>query len=349
MNRIWSIVFSVVFVCSANVFGQGGINNGEMLGPVPNPSPGVLDGVYVPEHVPTKKLIPWEHVREADAVWSKRVWRYIDLREKINHPMYYPMDRIDAEVSPVSIEWTKHQRRWSLWTIILTNVLNGNLTVYSPENPLTKIKDGDSFKYPIVPPPGTPRTDSTWFMTSMIGYLAFEEDCERVNIPSQQYPDEDSVITIIVDGEEIQEEVLTTCPYIYIQSKDIVQYRLKEDWFFDKERSVMDVRIIGIAPVKYAANQDKTSITGFEEIFWLYFPECRYVFQNYYVYNAQNDSRWFSFDDLFWKREFNSVIYRSSNVYDRKIDSYRVGVDALLESEKITNEIRMIEHDVWSL
>ena len=31
--------------------------------------------------------------------------------------------------------------------------------------------------------------------------------------------------------------------------KIISQYYVKEDWFFDKQRSVMDVRIIGICPV----------------------------------------------------------------------------------------------------
>ena len=39
-------------------------------------------------------------------------------------------------------------------------------------------------------------------------------------------------------------------------SEDIVQYRLKEDWFFDKERSVLDVRIIAMAPVRYATEKD---------------------------------------------------------------------------------------------
>jgi len=41
------------------------------------------------------------------------------------------------------------------------------------------------------------------------------------------------------------------------------------------------------------------------------------------------------------------VIYKQSNVFDRKIDSYRLGLDALMESEKLTEEIRTIEHDVW--
>lgn len=342
-NFLSKITLSLCVFSMSFAFSQGGVNNGEMLGPVPNPAPGVLDGVYVPEHIPTKKLIPWEHVREADAVWSKRVWRYIDLREKINHSLYYPLDNIEA-TSKFEFDWVKHQRRWSLWTVILTNIVNGNLTLYSPEHPvLFMIKDGDSFKYPIVPPPGKTVTDSVFFGDKLSAYIGEEEICDPVPY-LDQYGD-DSVKT---NPDGSQEVVTMPCPYNFFQSKDIVQYRLKEDWFFDKERSVMDVRIIGMAPVAYKKSKSG-QIQGYNELFWLYFPECRYVFQNYYVYNEKNDSRWFSYDDLFWKREFNSVIYRSSNVYDRKIETYRVGVDALLESEKITNEIRMIEHDVWSL
>lgn len=54
-----------------------------------------------------------------------------------------------------------------------------------------------------------------------------------------------------------------------------------------------------------------------------------------------------SFDDYFMKRRFSSFIIKEENNYDRNIDKYRVGVDALLESQKITEEIRNIEHDVW--
>ncbi|MBI3238207.1 MAG: gliding motility protein GldN, partial [Flavobacteriia bacterium] len=122
---------------------------------------------------------------------------------------------------------------------------------------------------------------------------------------------------------------------------------LKEDWFFDKERSVMDVRILGIAPVVYQTDANN-QILGLREVFWLYFPHCRYVLSNYFVYNQQNDAQWMSFDDLFWKRKFNSIVYKESNVFDRSIDSYRTGVDALMESEKITEEMRTFESDVWN-
>jgi hypothetical protein len=84
------------------------------------------------------------------------------------------------------------------------------------------------------------------------------------------------------------------------------------------------------------------------ELFWLYFPHCRFVFNNYFVYNDQNDAQWMSFDDLFWKRRFSSTIYKESNTFDRNIESFRMGADALMEAEKIKEEIRTIEHDVWS-
>jgi len=50
-----------------------GINGG----PVNVPVDGIVDGVFIQQHIPTKRLIPYEYVREADVVWSKRVWEYI--------------------------------------------------------------------------------------------------------------------------------------------------------------------------------------------------------------------------------------------------------------------------------
>jgi len=113
----------------------------------------------------------------------------------------------------------------------------------------------------------------------------------------------------------------------------------------------LDCRIIAIAPVRYSKETDPNGheqITGLEELFWLYFPHCRFIFNNYFVYNSKNDMQWMSLDDLFWKRRFNAVPYKESNSYDRDVEMYRFGVDALYESERIKNEIRNIEHDVWS-
>jgi hypothetical protein len=171
----------------------------------------------------------------------------------------------------------------------------------------------------------------------------------------------------------------------YISSQSITAYNIKEDWFFDKERSMLDRRIIAIAPVarlKPLEDQDNGEISddGIDrfknfvamnrngelehndngvfskydgkilekELFWLYFPEVREVLVNYYIYNEKSDAQWMSFDDLFWKRKFISTIYRVSDKFDREVEDYKHGVDALYQAEKIKDEIRTWEIDVWN-
>ena len=87
---------------------------------------------------------------------------------------------------------------------------------------------------------------------------------------------------------------------------------------------------------------------GLKNLFWLYFPECRYIFQNHKVYNSHNDAMSMSFDDLFWKRQFSSYITKESNVADRPINSYKDGIDALLEAEDIKKAIFIKDHDMWN-
>jgi hypothetical protein len=65
------------------------------------------------------------------------------------------------------------------------------------------------------------------------------------------------------------------------------------------------------------------------------------------VFNVKNDSERRTYEDIFWKREFSSSIKKESNVYDRKIEQYSKGLDALLESDKIKGDIFRFEHDLW--
>lgn len=325
---------------------------GGISGPININESGIRDGVYTQEHIPTKRMIPYEYVREADVVWSKRVWSYIDLREKINQNLYYPLDDIVPSYDTVPEVWIRNNSRYSLWTIIRESVMCGGLTVFSPYNPeldgTGRGLDGDQLKYPIKPAPGYNYYSDDNYRDVMKYYLGSvgpePTDCILVEDPND--PNFGNCKEELING--IWETVYPEAEWFPYKSEDIVQYRIKEDWFLDKERTVIDVRIIAIAPVVYKYNQDRTQIQGLKEVFWLYFPHCRYIFNNYFVYNDKNDAQWMSFDDLFWKRRFNDVPYKESNVYDRSIDSYQAGQDALYEAETIKNEIRNIEHDIWS-
>ena len=128
----------------------------------------------------------------------------------------------------------------------------------------------------------------------------------------------------------------------------VYMLRVKEDWFFDRQRSVMDVRILGICPVMQLLDKEG-NFKAWSPMFWIYFPDARSIFAKTELFNTHNDTERRTYDDIFWKRAFASFIIKQSNVYDRKIDSYKTGLDALLEADKIKDGIFSMEHDLWEL
>ncbi len=50
------------------------------------------DSFYERRSVKERKPIELPYVREADVLWSKVIWQNIDLRQKINQPLYFPLE-----------------------------------------------------------------------------------------------------------------------------------------------------------------------------------------------------------------------------------------------------------------
>ena len=63
--------------------------------------------------------MPYPYVREADVMWYKVTWEMIDLREKVNLPLYYPTD-------------TLHRRK-SLINAILDGIENNQFNAFIME------------------------------------------------------------------------------------------------------------------------------------------------------------------------------------------------------------------------
>ena len=62
-----------------------GLNNIDLKAQVLDPNESPLDGVYSKSlNNPNRKPVPYVQLREADLMWLKRIWREVDLREKIN-------------------------------------------------------------------------------------------------------------------------------------------------------------------------------------------------------------------------------------------------------------------------
>jgi hypothetical protein len=386
---------------------------------------GVIDGVVIKDEVPVREAIPYEHVRLADYVWSKRVFSRIDCREKMNHDLFFPYDYFESdgqssEYKPKDASeiddpsWFKDQKRWSLWTVIMRHVMLGELTVYevsSEANPT--VEDGYSLKYPIERQSKNDYFESTLYKRKVNKVLAAGGQGPKFTIPrpisldtfiiqktNQTYrkfldslapdPDFEELVkgftfedgerwwnSAAKEGDIVRRDAISR----FLSSNNIIAYNIKEDWFFDKERSIIDRRIISIAPVARYTYEDDTSTLAFErgnilvytpegipqffdgstnnyedykgkvderEIFWLYFPELRNIMVNYYVYNDKSDAQWMSFDDVFWKRKFTAQIYKVSDKFDRELEDFKYGVDALYEAEKIKDDMRKWEHDVWN-
>ncbi len=256
----------------------------------------VLDDIYAPDHVPNRKPIPYAYLREADAMYKKRVWRVIDLREKINLNLYYP-------TSPI-------KDRMSLIDLLLNGIANEGVTAYNT--------DDDRFTQPM----SRTQIDNV--------FDAVEK--------SQNYTDENGdEQTVMIKGE--------------INSSEVKQYWLKEDWFFDRKHSTMNVRILGICPIRfYVKDSDDGEDAEARKTytFWIYFPEVRRILADHEVFNNNNDAERRTFDDIFFKRYFNSFIVKVSNVYDdRSIQDYSLGIQSLLEAEALKKQITDYEQDLW--
>ncbi len=237
------------------------------------------------------KAIDYPFLREADVIWSKKLWRMVDMREKMNLPLYYPTA-------------TTADGRMSLTNVILGELKSGLLNAYDVDN-----------------------------MTVSVTYDDIEQQMgakrDSMQVPTMEGGMKDTIIVSEADPSQV------------------LQLLIYEEWYFDKKHSKIDVRIIGLCPIRVYYNNELGRVSR-SQLFWVRYDDFRDTFARHESYNRFNDAQRVSFDDLFMQRRFSSTIYAESNVYDdRQLNEYQVGKDVLIEAEKVKRELMEFEHDLW--
>ena len=134
----------------------------------------------------------------------------------------------------------------------------------------------------------------------------------------------------------------------------VMYYRLKEVWFFDKNRGELNVRILSIEPF-FEYERDAGAGAGDEDVVsqkikrrlgYIRYEELRPFLAKQMYYTPKNTALQVTFDDvLTWKRYFSSYIIAEEN---REIQDYKKNPrDQRLESERILNQIRNFESELW--
>ena len=248
------------------------------------------------------KPLEYGYVDDRDIMWSKMTWEIVDLDERANFHLYYPVDTNNI---------SSHRR--SLFDVLMKSIQSGKI-----EN----IYDDSYFT--------AKRTlkDIGAAMTLI----------DTTDLGFEQYNAEGKV-----DMQYISRRDITAA--------DIMEYHIKGLWYFDKRQGELKYRLLGIAPVAPDVNFIDSDEPDPVELFWVWFPDAREVLHEAKAFNNKNSSIPSSYDHLLNSRRFNAIIYKEENVYgDRQVRDYisENSLMQLLESDRIKENIRNFEQDMWA-
>jgi gliding motility associated protien GldN len=110
MNKNYILSFIMMFLLLSEAIGQSNLLNAKL--------PSDIGKKTAQQNaVDNDKPLEYGYIDDRDIVWSKAVWEYIDLNERINLPMYYPVDTTNVTID-----------RRSLFDTLLRGIRSGEIT-----------------------------------------------------------------------------------------------------------------------------------------------------------------------------------------------------------------------------
>ena len=249
--------------------------------------------------------LPYGYTDERDILWSKTVWEIIDLDERVNFPLYYPIDtnNIGSE-------------RRSLYDVLVKNIKNGNIEEVYADSYFTEKRTLDDIGASLA------YVDTT------------DAGIDQFNAEGR------------VDPQYIRR--------FDLDAGDVEEWRIRGIWYLDKRQGELKYRMLGLCPVANEARSKAfpdDNIDSKVELFWVWFPGAREALHEAKAFNRKNTSQPITYDHLLNSRRFNAMIYKEDNVQgDRGVRDY-INDNAmmqLLEAERIKDQIRNMEIDLWN-
>jgi len=280
------------------------------------------------------KPLPYGYVHDRDVLMGKTTWEIIDLDERINFPLYYPIDTANIG-----------RDRRSMFDVLLKGIKTGKITeVYSDSYFNTKKTFKDmttSFTYIDTTDAGKEEINANYdayFPKAKAAVVKKNKKGQVISSTPASTPE-----AKILDPQYINKKELT--------AQDISDYKIKGYWYFDKRQSELKYRLLGLCPLAPEAREIGAENPDYIELFWVYFPAIRDVLHENNAFNDRNSAMPISFDHLLNARRFNGSVYKEENVYgDREISEYMKenAQMQLLESDRVKDKIRDFEQDMWN-
>ena len=256
------------------------------------------------------KPLPYGYVHDRDVLMGKTIWENIDLDERINFPLYFPIDT--ASIG---------KDRRSLFQVLLNGIKSGKITeVYSDEYFNTKKSLSDmssSFKY----------TD-----TAQAGFDEINTDVEAYKSGAK-----------ILDRQFVNENILTAQDITGFKVKGYWYFDKRQS-----ELKYRMLAICPVAPEAREIGKDNADVIELFWIYFPSVRNVLHEAKAFNDRNSAMpitfdhllNSRRFS--GVIYKEE---NVYG-----DRKIEEYKKenAQMQLLESERVKDKIRDFEQDMWN-
>jgi gliding motility associated protien GldN len=309
-------------------------------------------------------FLPYGYVDDTDVLFSKTTWEEISLSERVNFPLLYPVDTaaVGRERRPLihyileAVLSRNYERIFdqdNLKDEMSPSLLESQL-VYKKINPGSQQDPIGQYKINLqggklafIQNAGVTVADSLIqydydYTNGLLDNLSSKETSRR------ERENDEALNKIIFENNLLNREDYTSQKFQYI---DVVSYKLKGVWYFDKRLGELRYRPIAICPVIKTPKSKLSDEPELIDLFWIYYPDLRTALHYGRAFNDQNTSKSITFDHLINTRRFSGFIYKEDNVYeDRDIKSYITdnALMQLLESQRIKEKLRNLEQDMWS-